>query len=216
MGRSARLTALALAASACTACGATSLTPRARPGTRYADDASVLAVDLARTRPIGQGAAFRPVPGGNPAVGAGARVGPLRCRSSNSSSYGAHVELFAYDRGVQVPAGIGISGARRRGAFVVSGRCHYALSTVDPTGVVQVQHQTSSSTPTVGDLFALWGQPLSRNRLASFPGPVIAFIDGRRWAGDPRSIPLRRHAQIVLEVGPLVPPHPSYLFPPGL
>jgi hypothetical protein len=143
-------------------------------------------------------------------------VGSLRCRSSSSGYYGAHVELFAHNRGVQVPAGIGISGARQRGVFVSGGRCRYGLSTVDPTGVVQVQNRTPPGTPTAGDLFALWGQPLSRNRLASFQGRVTAFVDGRRWAGDPRSIPLRRHAQIVLEVGPLIPPHPSYLFPPGL
>jgi hypothetical protein len=29
-------------------------------------------------------------------------------------------------------------------------------------------------------------------------------------------VPLRRHAEIVLEVAPLVPPHPTYTFPLGL
>jgi len=28
-------------------------------------------------------------------------------------------------------------------------------------------------------------------------------------------VPLTRHAEIVLEVGPHVPPHSSYMFPPG-
>ena len=45
---------------------------------------------------------------------------------------------------------------------------------------------------------------------------VVAFVDGRRWNGDPRAIPLRRHAQIELELGPLVPPHAAYLFPGSL
>jgi hypothetical protein len=31
-----------------------------------------------------------------------------------------------------------------------------------------------------------------------------------------RAIPLRRHAQIVLELGPYIPPHESYLFGMGL
>jgi len=28
-------------------------------------------------------------------------------------------------------------------------------------------------------------------------------------------VPLARHSEIVLEVGPYVPPHRSYTFPPG-
>jgi dihydroxyacid dehydratase/phosphogluconate dehydratase len=35
------------------------------------------------------------------------------------------------------------------------------------------------------------------------------------WPGAPGAVPLTRHAEIVLEVGPHVPPHSSYAFPPG-
>jgi hypothetical protein len=99
---------------------------------------------------------------------------------------------------------------------VVGGRCHYRLHTVDPTGVVRVTRAQAGPAPTVGDLFVLWGQPLTLGRLAGFRGPVKAFVGGRRWAGDPRTIPLRRHAQIVLELDARVKPHPFYLFPRGL
>jgi len=45
---------------------------------------------------------------------------------------------------------------------------------------------------------------------------VTAFFDGRRYVGDPRSIPLLAHAQIQLDVGrPLVAPE-TIDFPPGL
>jgi hypothetical protein len=58
------------------------------------------------------------------------------------------------------------------------------------------------------------------SRLAGFSATgragVVAFVDGHRWHGDPRGIPLRRHAQIVLELGEFVRPHPAYLFPAGL
>jgi hypothetical protein len=71
----------------------------------------------------------------------------------------------------------------------------------------------------LADLFRSWGEPLSWRRLAGFaaPGgtPVTVFVDGRRRAGDPRSVPLSAHAEIVLEVGPHVPPHHSYTFPPN-
>ena len=72
---------------------------------------------------------------------------------------------------------------------------------------------------TVAALFRSWGQPLSATRLASFRAAsgthVTAFVDGRPWPGAPGAVPLTRHAEIVLEVGPHVPPHSSYAFPPG-
>jgi hypothetical protein len=68
---------------------------------------------------------------------------------------------------------------------------------------------------TIGDLFAVWGRRLGPARLLSFPGRVSVFVGGRRRFGDPSRIVLTRHAQIVLEVGGYVAPHPSYLFPKG-
>jgi len=178
--------------------------------TRPPAGASVLALDLSRTRPLGPGARFRPAP----SALSGRAVGSMRCQAGGRLAYGAHIELFAADHEVLVPAGIGIAAARRRGPFVSSGRCRYPLSTVDPTGVIRVR--ADAGRPTVGQLFALWGQPLSRLRLASFAGRVRGFIGGRLWNGDPRDIVLARHAQVVLEVGPAVAPHPFYLFPAGL
>jgi hypothetical protein len=45
---------------------------------------------------------------------------------------------------------------------------------------------------------------------------VTAYVDGRRFTGDPRSIPLRAHAVIQLDVGSLVVPPQPYRFPAGL
>jgi hypothetical protein len=87
--------------------------------------------------------------------------------------------------------------------------------TLDPTGVVYVRRGTKAS---LSGLFHSWGQPLWRSRLAQFPagagGHVAVFVDGQRWPGDPGQVPLSDHAEIVLEVGPHVPPHTSYTFPP--
>jgi len=44
---------------------------------------------------------------------------------------------------------------------------------------------------------------------------VLVFVDGKRWRATPGAVPLSPHAVIVLEVGPYVPPHVSYRFPPG-
>jgi len=40
-------------------------------------------------------------------------------------------------------------------------------------------------------------------------------VSGRPVTGDPADIPLRDGAQIVLESGGYIPPHPSFRFPPG-
>jgi hypothetical protein len=42
---------------------------------------------------------------------------------------------------------------------------------------------------------------------------VRAYVAGRRWRGPLGAIPLRRHAQIVLELGRFVPPHGFFRFP---
>jgi hypothetical protein len=126
-----------------------------------------------------------------------------------------HLELFAARRVVLVAPGIGIAPPRRRkGAYVRGGRCSYPVRTREPTGVVEVE--AGGHERALGHLFSVWGQPLSRDRMAGFRGRVRAYVGGRRWRGDARAIPLRRHAQIVLEVGGYVPPHRTYRFPPNL
>jgi hypothetical protein len=145
----------------------------------------------------------------------------LRCTNAAGPSYGIHLELYAHGLVVPVPAGIGVAPPQRRaGAYVRGGACMYPLRTIEPTGVVIVDRGAASGgrrrVPTLGTLFAVWGQPLSSTRLAGFRGTVRAFVEGRSWRASPARIPLTRHAEIVLEVGAAVPPHPAYLFPAGL
>jgi len=152
-----------------------------------------------------------------PAAGAAVRaarpVGVFTCSRSSPMRFRAHVELFARKLVLLLPPGIGVAPPLSRdGAHVTGGRCLYPLRTREPTGVIEV---ASKRPATLGDLFRIWGQPLSPHRLAGFRSdrPVLAFVNGRRFQGDPRSIPLRRHDELVLEIGGYVPPHSSYLFP---
>jgi hypothetical protein len=168
-------------------------------------------------RPFGPGPRYRPPALGSAAT-AGAPINGLRCTRTPAKRFGAHLEIF--DRGfvVAIPPGIGIAPPHRRdGAYVRAGRCSYPIRTTEPTGVIELAEGTRA---TLGDLFDVWGQSLTRRRVAGFtakPGTeVAAFVAGRRWPGDPRAIPLRRHAVIVLVVGAHVGPHRTYLFPPGL
>ena len=60
------------------------------------------------------------------------------------------------------------------------------------------------------------GEPVIVRRTLKSDGGSRAFVGGDEWRGDLSGIPLRRHAQIVLEVGGFVAPHRRYGFPPGL
>jgi len=166
-----------------------------------------------RPRPVGPGAAYRP-PAVAAAVGRRATIDGLRCLASPGRRFGVHLELFAHRYVVHIPAGIGVAPPQRsRGAYVLRGACYYRLRTLEPTGVFQVG---PGRVLALGDLFAVWGQRLAARRLLSFRGPVHGFVDGRRWRGPLARIPLRRHAEIVLEVDGELPPHPAYDFAPGL
>lgn len=149
--------------------------------------------------PIGIGSRFH-LDAVSPAVRRSASIGRLACRRHTGARTVVHIELFALRRVLILPAGIGTSPKP----------CSYAVRTREPTGVVEF---VSRAEPTLGDLFEVWGQPLSRTRMAGFRGAVRVYVGGLRRRGDPRSVPLTPHGQIVLEVGGYVPPHPFFLFP---
>jgi hypothetical protein len=196
--------AAALVLAACGAAGGGGTSASAGPLRLPADE---------RPAKIGRGPRFRPAPL-SAAVARAAPVGALRCARADGASYGVHVELYAHGLVVPVPSGIGVAPPqRRRGVYVLGGRCVYPLRSTEPTGVIVVQR---GRVPSLGALFAVWGQPLSGHALASFRGTVSAYVGGRRWTGPPGRIPLRRHAEIVLEIEGAVLPHPAYRFPPGL
>jgi len=163
---------------------------------------------LAEARPIGRGPAFQPAVSG-PVIGA--------CRPRPGSRVGVHVEVFAANRVVLIPAGIGTKPPRSFLSGRISGaRCYGDVVTLDPTGLVLLRARARLM---LGDLFRSWGQSLSARRVASFSAPagdqVRVFVDGRRWRGPPAEVPLSVHSEIVVEVGPYVPPHSAYTFPPG-
>jgi hypothetical protein len=113
-----------------------------------------------------------------------------------------HLEVFVNRKVVIVPAGIGVSDKG----------CRYPVSTDGPDGIVRV-------TPglRLGDVFRVWGLQLEPKRIGWFSSktPVRAYVGGKLAPGPARRIPLTPHAQIVLEIGGYVPPHPYFLFAGG-
>lgn len=162
---------------------------------------------LREARPIGRGLRFQPSVRG-PIIGRCSR--PLGARNP------VHVEVFAANRVVIVPAGIGTRPPRTLSdARITAAGCFGDLVTLDPTGVVLVRTQRHL---TLAELFRSWGEPLAPARLASFSAPagarIAVYVNGRPWHGPPGRVPLTPAAEIVLEVGPHVPPHTTFTFPP--
>ena len=118
-----------------------------------------------------------------------------------------------------IPYGIGVLGPLQLqqtadGPFVTGGTGFYWLHTHDTTGVIHIESPVQRRY-TLGEFFDLWGQPLSPTQVGPERGPVTALVDGTRFVGDPRDIPLDAHAVVQLDVG-AVHPFERYPFAPGL
>jgi hypothetical protein len=147
----------------------------------------------------------------------GATVDGIRCQTNEQVAYHIHSHLAIFDNGVQqaVPHGIGIPGPQTvQNGFVSSGKCFYWLHTHDATGVIHIESPTQQ-TYTLGQFFDIWGRKLSSDQVGSAKGQVTAYVNGKRFSGDPRSIKLGSHEVIQLDVGKVVQPKP-YKFASGL
>lgn len=196
--------ALTFAAAVFLACGSDS-------GTNPTTD---LAPDTVQLH-IGDTVGARAFPAGNTDQGGqGSPVNGIGCDNS-APNYHIHSHLSLYVDGQQIaiPEAIGVEDPEIVAGFVVAGSCFYWLHTHDATGIIHVEPPTEIET-TLGQLFDIWGQPLSSDEVAGHQGPVTVLVDGEAYTGDPRAIVFEAHSQIALEVGtPLVTP-PVYLFPP--
>jgi hypothetical protein len=176
------------------------------------DNPSGMADRLVPT-PIGVGAEYHPRALSD-AVVRRRPIGELRCETTSARRFGVHLELFGRGRVVIVPAGIGVAPPwRTLRPHVLDGVCSYAARTRTSIGVIEVAVVSKQ-------FFGLWDQPLGSRRLAGFRAKqgerVQAFVDGSPWRGPVRSMPLRKHAAIVLELGAHVPPHSTFRFGMGL
>jgi hypothetical protein len=151
----------------------------------------------------------------------GATVDGIQCQSQEQVLFHIHAHLAVYVDGQprRIPEGIGIAPPRQvaqsaEGPFVTGGSCFYWLHSHTPDGVIHIESPVPR-TYTLGNYFDIWGQPLSRNRVGPAGGVVTAYLNGQRFAGDPRSIPLNAHAVVQLDVGSNVAPA-GFTFPTGL
>lgn len=146
----------------------------------------------------------------------------ITCEPVERLSYHIHVHLTIFVNGVQrlIPYGIGIAPPRTGtktaiGYFVTSGSCFAWLHTHVADGIIHIE-SPKAKTYTLGDFFDIWHQPLGPSTVGPDKGHVTAFFNGRYYKGNPRDLPLDKHAQIQLDVGaPVIAPE-QITFPNGL
>jgi hypothetical protein len=151
----------------------------------------------------------------------GQPVDGIRCDTSEQVLFHIHAHLTVFVNGSprQVPAGIGIPGAKAQntpqGTFIGSGKCFYWLHTHAADGIVHTESPIRR-TYTLGNFFDVWGQPLGPGQVGPAKGHVTVIYNGKLYHGNPRDVPITSQARIQLEVGsPLVAPEPI-TWPGGL
>lgn len=152
----------------------------------------------------------------------GQPVDGIQCQTNEQLTYHHHAHVAVYANGAlrAIPRGIGIMPPTTeqdsaQGKFVASGSCFYWLHTHTQDGVLHIE-SPAQKTYTLGNFFDIWQQPLSSTQVSTALGTVTAYVNGKEYKGDPRSIPLNEHDVIQLDVGsPNVPPK-SYTFPQGI
>jgi|SRR5687767_4664857 len=173
-------------------------------------------VQLVRATTIGR--AYYP-PGNWPQGGQGQPVGGVSCIITNpppAYHVHAHVSLFVNGEQIAIPAGIGVINpviANNYVNFDVA-KCFYEIHTHDATGIIHLHANGGQNRPlTLGQLFDVWGQTISRDNVAGQIGRVRVYVDQVRFDGDPRAIVLAANTLVSLQVGsPLVAP-PKYIIP---
>ncbi len=131
-----------------------------------------------------------------------------------------HLAVFVNGSPRQIPYGIGIVPPRQLqhtldGVFAVGGRCLYWLHTHAADGIIHIETPVHRKF-TLGNFFNIWGQPLGPNQVGPASGPVTAFVNGKRFRGNPANILLGRLVTIQLDVGKPTPGPVPVHFPPAL
>nr|WP_181377639.1 hypothetical protein [Polaromonas sp. W11N]AWD72334.1 hypothetical protein pW11NP2_p007 [Polaromonas sp. W11N] len=122
----------------------------------------------------------------------------------------AHLAIFRDGMQLAVPENIGLVGDEN----VPGTACDYPLHTHDATGILHVE-AFNNNPVTLGQFFAIWGQPLSRTNVAGLINmPVAVYIqDGgnlRKYQGDLASIELKSFRSIVIQLGTPLTEIPTY------
>lgn len=142
--------------------------------------------------------------------GQGQPVSGLDCVANLPQTFHIHAHLSIFLNGDQlrIPAHAGIVDTSP------TTECWYPIHTHEHTGKLHMEGAASSSF-TLGQFFAIWGQPLSSTDVAGLTGmPVKVFVVDNgvvtENTGNWSAIELTSHRQITIQVGTAITEIPNY------
>lgn len=168
---------------------------------------SATPIDLGLDATIGMPNAW---PAGNTAAGGqGTAIAGVNCVSSDAYHVHAHLAIIKDGQVLAIPQNIGLLPT-----------CTYPLHTHNATGVIHIEAPAPTRF-TLGQFFAVWGQPLSYSNVAGLTGlPIVVYVeDGgavRQYTGDLADLELSMHRSITIQVGSQLAEIPSYTWTQGL
>lgn len=136
----------------------------------------------------------------------GQPVSGISCDAQEGQRMHIHQHLVILDHGksVAIPPNVGQPANKP---------CIYWLHTHTPDGIIHIEAPLDRKF-TLGDFFAIWGQPLSKTRAASAAAAkgaaLTVYVNGKKFAGDPNKIDLVAHADIVIIAGPPFTKPPAF------
>jgi len=146
--------------------------------------------------------------GSSPTGGRGTSINGVNCLVTEDYHIHTHLAIIKNGQMLAIPPNIGLQG------------CAYELHTHDKSGILHIETSTYRKF-TLGQFFAVWGQPLSYANIAGISGmPVVVFInDGEvltEYKGDLAEIELKSHRAITIQIGTALKEIPSYKWDPNL
>lgn len=132
------------------------------------------------------------------AVPAGTAIDGIRCDTMEGSVQHIHQHLAIRDHGkpLAIPADLGRP---------LAGQCLYWIHTHTPDGIIHIESPQYRAF-TLGELFDVWGEPLSRTNVAGAKPKrgekIVVWVDGHKYAGNPRTLELTNHLDVTIDVGP--------------
>lgn len=111
----------------------------------------------------------------------------------------SHLSIFMNGQALAIPASVGI-------VQTPTTDCHYYVHTHDHSGKIHMEAPAPASF-TLGNLFAIWGMPLTTTNVAGItnvPLTAIYITENNtvtQFTGDPTTIPMLSHRHIAIVLG---------------
>ena len=133
--------------------------------------------------------------------GTGQPVSGLNCGTRGNLYTYSHLSIYLNGRPLALPANIGTVAP----TMAAQTGCAYPVHTDDQTGKIRMD-ASSNASYTLGQFFAIWGQPLTSTNVAGLTStPITIYVNNggqlTKYTGDPASLVLPAHGEVSIEIG---------------